>query len=80
MLRDAADLEVDVLLSCLNDLLQRMAAAELPPGEELKEYMTYVTEIDVEAKPWWPLVPATLKLEHTHALYVLLSDLSRNST
>ena len=79
MLREAAGLEVDFLLSCLSDLMQRLEAPELSPGGQLKEYMTYVTEVDVEAKAWWPHVPDDLELQHTYQLYALLSDLNRGS-
>ncbi len=48
---------------------------DLEPTEDLKEYLTYVTEDDLEAKAWWSLVPAELQLQHSYSFYRLLLEL-----
>jgi hypothetical protein len=57
------------------DLLGRLVTKDLEPTEDLKEYLTYVTEDDLEAKAWWSLVPAELQLQHSYSFYRLLLEL-----
>lgn len=71
--RDAAALDVGMLLSCTADLLQKMETCDMAPTEPLKTYLPYVTEADIEAAVWWPLLPDSLQLQHTHALHTLLA-------
>lgn len=75
MRREAASYDIGTLLSCLADLLPRLATPELTVSEPLKEYLTYVTDVDLEGASWWPRLPDALELQHAAATFALLTEL-----
>jgi len=39
-----------------------------------RRYVQYITEVDLDEQSWFAHVPDSLQLEHTFALFTLLSE------
>ncbi|KAJ1621669.1 hypothetical protein T492DRAFT_349950 [Pavlovales sp. CCMP2436] len=63
-LLDAAPLlELSLLVPALRDLLaEQLTSDAWDAGAPLKQYIVYSSEHDLEAEPWWPLLPEQVQL------------------
>jgi len=52
---------------------EQLSAGTWPSSSNLKEYLGYSTEVDLETFEWFALIPDELELRHSYELYKVLS-------
>ncbi|EGD81489.1 hypothetical protein PTSG_02206 [Salpingoeca rosetta] len=79
--RDMHAFDFDFLQTLLRDLLvNRLTEANFPSDGPLKDYLEYLTEVDISEAAWFQFLPDTLALAHAHSLYEFVSSSSSSSS
>jgi hypothetical protein len=52
---------------------EQLSAGTWPSSSNLKDYLGYSTEVDLETFEWFALIPDELELRHSYELYKVLS-------
>ena len=53
---------------------EQLVAATWPSGNNLKEFIGYSTEVDLESFEWFSLLSDGLELRHAYELYKLVAN------
>jgi hypothetical protein len=75
LLAKSSSIDLNVFIPLLREFMTEQLCTDTWPADaSLKEYLTYASEVDLEALDWFVNLPDGLELRHAYATYHIVKN------